>query len=232
MSNLLFKEIDSSKYEPNKDILESTGCKALLSNTSFQNKKDHLAIIGCGGTISSVYSPLHESIHATNHSPIVDLIAALGESFGICEKNITYLPLINKDSRQVSKDDITFLLDFLNSIENERVIVTFGTYGIPMLTKIIADNISRKNKIVVVTGSMLPSAFREQDADVNGLSAITCVNTIAKMRELEKDREYEPLVFSSFHGKVFTAVESEKLDLHPESHANVKFYRGVRFRTE
>lgn len=231
MTNLLFDPEILKNYKYDQKSLNSPGAQALLSNASFKNQKDSLAILGCGGTISSVYSPLHESIHATNHSPTMDLLVALHDSFGLAEDDITYLPLINKDSREVTSEDVNFLLDMINGIENERIIVTFGTFGVQTLTKVIADNIKVKNKIIITTGSMLPSAFREQDADVNGLAAVASANTVHALRNQE-NTEFDSVVLCTFHGGIFSPGECIDLDLHPASHKNVKFYRGVRFRTE
>jgi len=227
---LRIKSEELDDYKVDENFLDSTMCRALLDNASFKNEKDKVAIIGCGGTISSVYSPLYETIQPTNHSPVFDLLNALHEAFGIAEDNITYLPLINKDSRDIDERDLRLTLDIINNIENERVLLTCGTYGVQLFTYILSQHVHKKNKIVVATGSMLPSPFREQDADVNGIAGVTALNTIHAMRK--QPEENDPIVLCSFHGRVFKPKECIDLDLHPVSHKNIKFYRGVRFRSD
>ena len=43
--------------------------KAFVEQNGFKNDPDTFAIIGCGGTISSAYSPTNENIAPTHFSP-------------------------------------------------------------------------------------------------------------------------------------------------------------------
>ena len=111
----------------------------LLRNSAFKNDGKSFAIVSCGGTISSAYSPARENIRPTNRSPITDTIEALHQSFGLAKKDVSTISLMNKDSRHIAIEDMKFLLDFLNSIDNERIVVTCGTYGLPLFTQIIGE---------------------------------------------------------------------------------------------
>ena len=196
--------------------------KAFVEQNGFKNDPDTFAIIGCGGTISSAYSPTNENIAPTHFSPINDILKDLDTSFGIAENTASFISLINKDSRDITKDDIVFIMDVLNGIKSTRIVLTVGTYGLPLFTQII-DKCIQKEKIVCVTGSMLISSIKENDVDFNGGGAISSVNTLDRLSSVN-----ESIVYASFHGKIYKPEECKNLELHLDSHSDVEFYRGQR----
>lgn len=121
---------------------------------------------------------------------------------------------MDKDSRDITIEDMKFLLNFLNAIQNKRIVVTCGTYGLPLFTRIIAEGFKSKNSVLGVTGSMLISSMREYDVDFNSGAVIGAVNAFSKQKNIDD----EPAVFAAFHGKIYMPNECVDLDLHPESH--------------
>lgn len=220
--NFTLEDFDNYSYQARKS--ENKALEALIKGARFKNSSDIMAFIGYGGTISSAYSPSRENIAATQNSPAIELLDDLGKAFGIAPNDYSYIPLMDKDSRDITVDDIVFLLDFLNTIENRRVILTCGTYGLPLFTQIIGKHTKGKGRVIGITGSILISPFKEQDVDFNAGGIITAVNALAK-----RASDSQPIeVFAGFHGSVFDPQECANLDLHPESHKDVEFYRTQR----
>jgi len=217
---------DLSDYQPDLELKDSSTFKKLLENNKFNNDKKSFAVVSCGGTISSAYSPAKENIRATDKNPIADTLEALNTSFGLGDENISTISLLNKDSRDITAEDITFILNFLNSIDNGRIVLTCGTYGLPLFTQIIGAHLADPKKILGVTGSMLISSMREHDVDFNAGGVVTAVNAFSKIGWDEE----QPLVFASFHGEVYMPEECENLELHLPSHNDVEFYRNQPLR--
>lgn len=218
-------DLDSfNNYKFDTERFNSPSVQNLIEQSNFKNSSHHKALIGCGGTISSAYSPSSENIKATHFSPVKDILMDLDQAFGVAENKISYISLLNKDSRDLTVNDMTFVLDFLNGIDNQQILITVGTYGLPLFTQIFDKCIEKsREKIICVTGSMLISSIKENDADFNGGGAITSLNSLSYFTP-----EIKSLVYAAFHGKVYNSNDCKELELHLESHKNVEFYRGQR----
>jgi len=224
--SLNFTLDDLSDYKPDEAFKDTPAFKTLLRNNAFSSDGDSLAVVSCGGTISSAYSPARENIRATDKSPITDTLEALHSAFGLSNKDVSTISLLDKDSRDITVEDMTFILDFINSIDNKRIALTCGTYGLPLFTQIIGAHLKDPKKILGVTGSMLISSMREHDVDFNAGGVVTAINGFEKMGWNEET----PLVFASFHGKVYMPDECETLELHLPTHNDVEFYRSQPLR--
>ena len=214
-------DFDDYKFED----VDVPSFNQLLELNKFKNDDAYIAILSCGGTISSAYSAKKECILPTSKSTITETLEHLDTSFGTAETNITSASLLKKDSRDISVNDIKYVLDTINKINNNRIIVSFGTYGLPLLTQIVDRHTVDKNKTVILTGSMLISTMKEHDVDFNAGGAISLVNGL---HEYARDNRDHALVCLAFHGKIYTSDECRSLDLHPDSHAEVLFYKGQR----
>ena len=216
---------DFDDYVFDETRFKTPSVKNFLDQSSFKNAEDIFALVGCGGTISSAYSPTNENISPTHFSPINDILNDLGTAFGVAEDKASFLSLLNKDSRDITKDDVTYIMDILNGIDNTRIVLTVGTYGLPIFTQILDRCIVKDHrKIICVTGSMLISSIKENDADFNGGGAISSVNALERLAP----QEQSPIVYAAFHGKIYKPHECADLELHLESHKDVEFYRGQR----
>ncbi len=197
-------------YKP-KDILKKPAVTALVGQGGFRNNKSTLAIIGAGGTISSSYYFNEETIHPSSYNPINERIHELEKAFHIANKDFSYLSLLTKDSRDITKKDVRFLIDFIDSIDNEQVILSCGTFGIPNMVRILDKCDLKKSKIICVTGSLLPSCFKNDDCDVNIGAALSSINAIKTFGKKGK----KSTVFGSFHGEIFLPKDCKHLNLHP-----------------
>lgn len=215
---------DFNDYTFDAGRFNAPATQSFITQNNFKNEEQTIALIGCGGTISSAYSPSNENIAPTHFSPINDILRDLHSAFGVAEDKISFISLLNKDSRDITKEDMFFILDILNGIDNKLITATVGTYGLPLFTQIFDKCILKdKNKKVCVTGSMLISSIKENDADFNGGGAITSLNTLDKLSSHSSS-----IVYAAFHGKIYLAQDCKDLELHLESHQDVKFYRGQR----
>ncbi|HOO80888.1 MAG TPA: asparaginase domain-containing protein [Alphaproteobacteria bacterium] len=187
--------------------------KILRYVKDFENEKDRFAFIGMGGTISSGYNPNKESLFPFPCHVSRTLIEDLQGKFGINTDTFASAELSSKDSRDLENADLEALLDFVSSIENERILITCGTYLLTKIAEILIDTDVVQDKIVAVTGSMLPTGFTFSDSGMNIMSAITAVD-LAKKHELKPSHN----VFVVFHGQVYTTLEEIKaLNLHNEA---------------
>jgi L-asparaginase/Glu-tRNA(Gln) amidotransferase subunit D len=178
--------------------------------------KKHLLLIGYGGTISSWYSPTNETIAPLPPSPAKRSIDFM--NYFYTSNIITdHIPLLDKDSRDITDDDICLLLDILILCPNEKILITVWTYLAPKITEVIFLLKSvLENKKIVITGSILPAGFVASDAEANIWSAILLLNYIWK------EKIEEPFVALAFHGNTYSNQwELHTLDLHPEGMQNM-----------
>ncbi|MBI3573730.1 asparaginase [Candidatus Kaiserbacteria bacterium] len=177
-----------------------------------KSNKSHILLLGCGGTISSGYTPTYETIVPLHPSPAIKQIDYLN-LFKISNIKYDRLDLLAKDSRKIAHADIIELLDLLHRVPNRKILITAGTYMLPKIAKIIALTCKDLKKSIVLTGSILPAGFVASDADANIWSALTVLNHL----EAEGlDTKFNVLLV--FHGRVFSSVkEFKKLNLHPKA---------------
>lgn len=171
---------------------------ALLRQFSFINHADVLAVLSCGGTISSSYIPSEETIRPTHRNVILDRLKEIKKDFGISSNLATGLSLFAKDSRFVTQEDATLLLDLINFIDNQDIIVTCGTYLLPKITEIINRHIlTTSNKIVGVTGSMLTEAHVAADVEFNTGGVVSAVRALRKSGILKHQPNFVLLLFTA-----------------------------------
>ncbi len=115
------------------------------------------------------------------------------------EANVTQeyeiVPLLRKDSLDLTDDDRMLIRQAVNSCPLKRIIVTHGTDTMirtAKALKTIAD------KTVVLTGAMQPAKFRFTDAVFNIASAFTAVQLLP------------PGVYIAMNGKIFDPVQTIK----------------------
>lgn len=115
------------------------------------------------------------------------------------EANVTQgyeiVPLLRKDSLDLTDDDRKLIRQAVNSCPLKRIIVTHGTD-----TMITTAKVLKKigDKTVVLTGAMQPAKFRFTDAVFNIASAFTAVQILP------------PGVYIAMNGKIFDPVQTIK----------------------
>ena len=172
----------------------------------------HILLIWYGGTISSWYSPTCETIIPLSQSPVRKSIEYIN-TFWISDIVFDHIPLLSKDSRNITEDDIYTLFDIVTMVSNSRILITIWTYLGPSIA--LALFLLKKDfhlKKIVVTWSILPAWFLASDAEPNMWSAISILNLISQSQE---DISF---VWFVFHGHTYsTQGQLETLNLHPKN---------------
>ncbi|MER2519680.1 MAG: asparaginase domain-containing protein [Bdellovibrionales bacterium] len=195
-------------FEDQAEVLD------LLAEGNFVKNEKWIAIFACGGTIQSAYLPEAESIWAVPFNPALTRLDQLKLAFGIAEEEVTGAIICSRDSRDLSLRHGTRLLNTISMIPNRRVIVTCGTYKLPIIAEALDHHFGRgrSNKIIGVTGAMLPPAISTQDGDFNVGGVLAAVNALQAFG-------HAGVVFAHFHGRIYHGDRIKEMNLHPERSA-------------
>jgi L-asparaginase/Glu-tRNA(Gln) amidotransferase subunit D len=181
-----------------------------VQSHAFVLEPDYLAVLAFGGTIQSAYIPSDETIKPVSINPVLDRVIELAEKFGIIGRSVTGSILISKDSRAVTNADVANLIYTVQQIPNRKVIVSCGTYMLPIIAQVLDIHFgaSKSDKIIGVTGSWLPQSVQGQDVDFNAGATVAAVNAFNMAKQ-------SGIVFAQFHGEIVSGDDLTKLTLHP-----------------
>lgn len=188
-----------------------------IDGKKFVDNRNCLALLAFGGTIQSAYVPEAENILPLRFNPALERMNQIRKAFGIAEEEVTGAVVCAVDSRDLSTDHGMRLLQIINTITNQRVIVTCGTHKLSVIADFLNHHFGdgKSDKIIGVTGSMLPPAITTHDGDFNIGGAVAAVNTLRMLRK-------EGIVFAHFHGNIYSGDQIRDINLHP-SRQPVKF---------
>ena len=157
-------------------------------------KKEKIHFLITGGTIDSFYDGTKDTVVPNEKSSIPELIKSL-KPFD----NFKFTQVCMKDSRNLNNDDRKKLLKEIEKSKYDKIIITHGTYTMPDTAKFLEVNLKKKNKTIILTGSMTPlMGFSPSDAPFNlGYS-------MAKIKELPFG------VYICMNARIFTPVETIK----------------------
>ena len=127
-----------------------------------------IRFITTGGTIDKVY------FDALSQFEIGDstIKHILDESLADFDYEI--VPLLQKDSLDMTDEDRTSLHDFIASDDAERYVITHGTDTMPETAEALED---LQGKTIVLTGALTPARFRTTDAMFNVGMAVVAVQS-------------------------------------------------------
>ena len=130
-----------------------------------------ILIIQTGGTIDKIYP---KSINGWGFE-IGD--AAVHRILSKKELSVDYriISACKKDSTQLNENDIKKILQIGQKSSEEQIIITHCTATILDTAKFLSII---ENKTIVLTGSFLPHAFKNSDAEFNIGMAISAVQTL------------------------------------------------------
>lgn len=115
-----------------------------------------------GGTIDSETQGQTRDV-IRKHSAVPDFIKSLK---GRSEWEFTEVMM--KDSRDITNDDRSRILEVVESSNCNRIIITHGTFTMAETARYIKQRLSGKKKIVILTGSLVPlMGFADSDAPRN-----------------------------------------------------------------
>ncbi len=208
MSNIKLEEL---RFLAPATEAERTEISKVLNaqNPTFVAEEGCLAILAFGGTIQSAYVPSEENIKPVIMNTVFERTLELIERFGIASSKLSGATLIAKDSRDITNPDLAFLIHAIQQIPNDRIVVTCGTYMLPLIARVLHLHFGegKSKKIVGVTGSWLPPSQEAQDVDYNAGGTIAAMNAFKQARQ-------QGMVFVQFHGEIFIGDALVKLDIH------------------
>lgn len=118
-----------------------------------------------GGTIDSYYDTDECTAKPLNQSSIPDYLRATVTAD--CSK-YEFSEICMKDSRDINMNDRERMIDIISNSQNNKFIITHGTFTLFETAKYLEEHLKRKDITVVLTGALIPlKGFAPTDADFN-----------------------------------------------------------------
>ena len=138
--------------------------------------KRRIALISTGGTIEKTYDELSGVL--ANHVSVLDVMLASLELRGV---EVQRVPLMNKDSLEMSADDHTLIAETAARLarETDGVVVVHGTDRLAASGDRVVELVGTPASPVVFTGAMRPYELRSTDALQNLIEALLAVQLLA-----------------------------------------------------
>lgn len=143
-----------------------------------------IRFITTGGTIDKVYFDALSQFEIGD-SPIRQMLTE-----GLVVFDYDVVPLLQKDSLEMTDKDRTLLHDHIAGDEASRFVITHGTDTMPETARALMD---LTEKTIVMTGALTPARFRTTDAVFNVGMAVAAVQVCS------------PGVYIAMSGQVFPA---------------------------
>lgn len=143
-----------------------------------------IRFITTGGTIDKVYFDALSQFEVGD-SPLQQMLAE-----GLVEFEYDVVPLLQKDSLEVTHEDRQQLHDFIATDDADKYVITHGTDTMPQTAEKLTD---MPGQTIVLTGALTPARFRTTDAVFNVGMAVAAVQVC------------QPGVFIAMNGQVFPA---------------------------
>ena len=148
-----------------------------------------IRFITTGGTIDKVYFD-DLSQFEVGDSPIKHILDE-----GLTDFDYEIVPLLQKDSLDMTDEDRASLRDFIAADDADRFVITHGTDTMPATAEALQD---LQGKTIVLTGALTPARFKTSDAIFNVGMAVATVQVAA------------PGVYIAMSGQVFSAGKVRK----------------------
>ena len=114
-----------------------------------------------------------------------------------CRLNVDVKTLMMIDSLEMTQKDIEKIIDECKKTKSSRIVITHGTDTMVQTAQTIKEHTSR-DKVVVITGAMLPFSIKESDAMFNLGGAFIAAQTS------------EPGIWISMNGHIFKSDDVAK----------------------
>jgi len=92
-----------------------------------------------------------------------------------CSVEVKVEQLMNKSSRHLTDDDRALIAKKCQAAAEDRIIITHGTITLSQTAEYLAQRVH--DKVIVITGSMVPFAVEDSDAGFNLGAALVAVQT-------------------------------------------------------
>ena len=145
--------------------------------------KKYIKIFATGGTFDKEYNEINgELFFKETH---LDELLKLGRS----QLNVQIETLMLIDSLKMNQKDRSFILEKCVNEKTNKIIITHGTDTMIETAKTLANKIT--NKIIILTGAMIPIKFGSSDGLFNLGSALSFVQIL------------EPGIYVTMNGRYF-----------------------------
>jgi L-asparaginase len=137
--------------------------------------KRRIALISTGGTIEKTYDELSGVL--ANQVSVLDIMLASLELRGV---EVQRVPLMNKDSLEMSTEDHTLIAETAARLAREcdGVVVVHGTDRLATSGDRVVELVGTPASPVVFTGAMRPYELRSTDASQNLTEALLAVQLL------------------------------------------------------
>lgn len=137
--------------------------------------KRRIALISTGGTIEKTYDELQGVLD--NRTSVLDVMLAGLQLHGV---DIVRIPLMNKDSLQMSEQDHELIARTAGSMAaaHDGVVIVHGTDRLAVTGEHIHRLLGRPRVPIVLTGAMRPYVMRNTDALQNLTEALLAVQVV------------------------------------------------------
>ena len=148
-----------------------------------------IRFITTGGTIDKIYFDALSQFEV-GESQVKHILTE-----GLVDFDYEIVPLLQKDSIEMTDADRSKLRDFIANDDASHYIVTHGTDTMPATAEALAG---LDGKTIILTGALTPARFKTTDAIFNVGMAVAAVQTAA------------PGVYIAMSGQVFPAGKVRK----------------------
>jgi len=148
-----------------------------------------IRFITTGGTIDKIYFD-DLSQYEIGESQVQHILHE-----GLVQFDYEVVPLLHKDSLDLTDDDRRMLHDYIAADKGERYVITHGTDTMAKTAEVLVPLVG---KTIVLTGALTPARFRATDAVFNVGMAVAAAQVAPHG------------VYIAMSGQVFTAGEVRK----------------------
>jgi L-asparaginase len=158
------------------------------------SKNENILILNTGGTFNKIYDQISGELIVPKSDDAVKKI--------ILSSKIDYITidgLIYKDSLEITIEDRNLLVNYIKKSTYEKILIIHGTDTMSKTAKYLSKFI--KNKVVVLTGAMVPYNLDKVEATANLLLAIGFLQKKSKNK-----------IYISMHGNVkkYTKIQKNR----------------------
>ena len=151
----------------------------------------NIKVFTCGGTFEKVYNPISGEL-AFEDSCVPKII----KRARITAK-VEFEELFFKDSLDMDNEDRLMIAQKIKTEPIKNIVVIHGTDTMVQTAQTIEEQTSQ-DKVVVITGAMLPFSIKESDAIFNFGAAFIATQTL------------EPGIWITMNGHIFRSGDVEK----------------------
>lgn len=148
-----------------------------------------LRFITTGGTIDKIYFD-DLSQYEVGESQVQQIL-----NEGLAEFDYDVVPLLHKDSLDMTDEDRKLLHDYIADDDGDRYVITHGTDTMVETANSLTDLVG---KTIVLTGALTPARFRTTDAVFNVGMAVAAAQVAP------------PGVYIAMSGEIFPAGQVRK----------------------